>query len=209
MTGEPATPRRGSTAARRGELHAALVAATERIIADEGLDAVKARSVAEQAGCSVGAIYNVVADLDALILDANARTLADIDAALRLMADQPTDAAPAARLARLGLAYLNFAAAQPRRWAALFGHRMSGGNPVPAWYRAQQAAMFTHVEAPLAGLRPDLAAEDLALLARTLFSAVHGIVSLGLSGTLVALPLEVQRAQLAALVEAMARGLAA
>jgi AcrR family transcriptional regulator len=199
--------RRSATTQRRGALHAALVAAAERNIAAEGVSAVKARALAEAAGCSVGAIYNVVADLDALILEANARTLAAIDATLRAAASGAAAADPAARLCALAIAYLDEAARHTSQWSALFAHRMSGGNPVPDWYLAQQAAMFTHVEAPLAQLRPDMPVPDLELLARSLFSAVHGMVSLGLSGTLTALPLDIQRSQLRIVTMAIVRGL--
>jgi AcrR family transcriptional regulator len=204
----PAAPRR-ATVERHGELRAALVAAAERIIEADGVEGVRARALAESAGCSVGAIYNVVPDLDALVLAANARTLAAIDESLRAVFEVSSGiATPSARLVGLGLAYLRYASAHPQRWSALFAHRMAGGGEVPSWYRAQQAAMFVHVEAPLAQLRPALSASERALLARSLFSAVHGIVSLGLSGTLVSLPLEVQKAQLALVIEAIARGLA-
>jgi len=204
----PPEAHRPATVERRGELHAALVAAAERIIEADGVEAVRARTLAVAAGCSVGAIYNVTADLDSLILDANARTLDAIDAALRAaVSSAATDAAPGLLLDRLAVAYHGSAAAHTRRWSALFTHRMTAGAPVPEWYRARQAAMFTHVEAPLAALRPDLQPGPLALLARSLFSAVHGIVLLGLSGTLLALPLDAQREQLRMLVAAMARGL--
>lgn len=202
-------PQRRATAERRGELHEALVAAVERLLERDGINSVRARTLAETAGCSVGAIYNVVPDLDALILEANGRTLAAIDAALRnVSAGDKSTESPASRLTQLGLAYLDYAASHTRRWSALFAHRMTGGAEVPTWYRMQQAAMFTHVEAPLALLQPNLSADACALLARSLFSAVHGVVSLGLSETLVSIPLPVQRAQLGTLLEAMARGLA-
>ena len=204
------TGQRSATVERRGELHTALIAATEKIIAADGIDAVKARALATSVGCSVGAIYNVVPDLDALILAANARTLAAIDASLQTVSLDAADSLSAgSRLALLGLGYLAYAADHPRRWSALFAHRMASGNPVPQWYLAQQATMFGQVEGPLAALRPDLPPAERALLARSVFSAVHGVVSLGLSGTLVSVPLEVQKMQLVVIVEAMARGLAA
>jgi AcrR family transcriptional regulator len=49
------------TATRRHSLKEALAAAAERTIATGGLRGLKARDLAAEAGCAVGAIYNVVA----------------------------------------------------------------------------------------------------------------------------------------------------
>src|SRR3954466_15217886 len=68
---------------RRQNLREALVAAAEKRIGTGGLRGLKARDLAAEAGCAVGAIYNVVDDLDDLILAVNARTLAALERALR------------------------------------------------------------------------------------------------------------------------------
>jgi len=57
----------------------ALISAAARTIAEQGLSGLKARALADEAGCAVGAIYNVVEDLDELVLLANARTLAALE----------------------------------------------------------------------------------------------------------------------------------
>ena len=67
----------GRPAAR--QLKEALVEAAVRAIAEQGFRGLKARALADEAGCAVGAIYNVVADLDELTLLANARTLAALE----------------------------------------------------------------------------------------------------------------------------------
>ncbi|HKG01011.1 MAG TPA: TetR/AcrR family transcriptional regulator, partial [Xanthobacteraceae bacterium] len=63
-------------AQRRESLKQALVGAAERMIATQGLSGLRARALADTVGCAVGAIYNVVADLDELILLVNSRTIA-------------------------------------------------------------------------------------------------------------------------------------
>ena len=70
------------TAARREQLKDALVAAAARTIAKEGVGGLKARALADEVGCAVGAIYNVVADLDELTLLANSQTLAALEQVL-------------------------------------------------------------------------------------------------------------------------------
>ena len=56
-------------------------------------------------------------------------------------------------------------------------------------------------------LQPEATQEARALLTRSVFSAVHGIVVLGLEETLGVLPLPVLRQQVTLLVDAMGRGL--
>ncbi len=199
-------PQRDATSSRHQDLRDQLLAAAEKTIATEGLPALRARTLAETVGCSVGAIYNIFPDLDALILAVNGRTLGAIDAVMRTVGP---DAEPGTQMVRLAEAYLDYAAAQRLRWTALFSHRMSDGRTAPPWYRTQQDAAFSHVEAPLALLRPDLPAEARALLARTLFSAVHGMVALGLDEKIAAMALPVLREQVQIAVQAMARGLVA
>jgi hypothetical protein len=55
-------------------------------------------------------------------------------------------------------------------------------------------------------LLPELDTDARRILARTLFSAVHGVVALGLEEKLVSLPLSDLRNQLAATVRAIAVG---
>src|SRR5262249_1715270 len=108
-----------ATEQRRAQLRDALVVAAERAIARQGLGTLRARALAQEAGCAVGAIYNVVEDLDDLVLLVNARTLAalerDLIAADR--AGEPADGpnAAIARLVRMAIAYLDFAAANTAR----------------------------------------------------------------------------------------------
>ena len=195
---------KSSTAERHHDLQDRLIAAAETAIASTGLETVRARSLAEAVGCSVGAIYQVFPDLDALVLAVNGQTLDAIDAVMRHAVPAGT---PAERFGQLAETYLTYAAEHRLRWAALFQHRMPGGRPVPAEYAAKQVAAFGHIEQPLAALRPDLDAEQRALLARTLFAAVHGMVELGLDEKVAAMPLALLREQVGLVVAAIARGL--
>ncbi len=201
----PSPSRRATTSVRHRELHGRLIGAAEAAVAETGLQNLRARQLAEIAGCSVGAIYGVFPDLDALILAVNARTLAAIDTALREAAPAKQ---PAARLVRLAQAYLNYAAANRLRWDALFQHRIPDGQTLPGWYIEQQNAAFSHIEQPLAVLLPSMPDGERILLARTLFSAVHGVVALGLTEKVATTPMPVLRTQLQVLVEAVCHGLA-
>ena len=197
-------PRGAATALRRKALADRLIHAAEATIAAAGLQALRARTLAEAVGCSVGAIYGVFPDLDALILAVNSRTLEAIDAALRQAAGP---AEPVAQMVALAEAYLDFAATNPLLWGALFQHRLPEQALLPPSYLERRDAVFAHVERPLAALQPGLPGPPRALLARTLFAAVHGMVALGLEEKVTALPLESLRDQIRLVVTAMARGL--
>lgn len=176
------------------------------------MPALKARELAREAGCAVGAIYNVFSDLDEIALSVNARTLAALEAHLVARA-QPGGEAPSADSAiagmvRLASAYLDFALANTQAWRAVFDHRMTGGKPVPEWYLGEQMRLFGFVEAPLRALAPNADTRERALLARSLVSAVHGMVALGLEEKLQALPVDELRRQIALVVTTIGRGLA-
>jgi len=198
------------TAGRRDKLREALTAAAERAIAAKGLTGLKARALAAEAGCAVGAIYNAVADLDELVFAVNARTLAALENLLTAEGNEaPGSCADAiGHLVRLALVYVDYAAANRPRWRALFDHHPPAGRDIPDWYMADQHRLFGYVEGSLAVLQPDTARDRRALLARSLFSAVHGIVVLGLEEKLQYIPLPVLREQLTLMVEAMGKGLA-
>jgi AcrR family transcriptional regulator len=197
------------TATRRENLREALTAAAARTIAEQGLAGLKARSLADEVGCAVGAIYNAVADLDELVLHANSRTLAALEIALS--ASATTGRGPdwaIEEMVRLALAYLDFAATHPRRWRALFEHRLPDGREVPDWYQQDLERLFGLVEHAVAELQPNSTRARRALVARSLFSALHGVVALGLEEKLQALARPVLREQVATVVTALGYGLA-
>ena len=198
---------------RREQLKESLIEAAERTVAAHGLAALRARDLAQEVGCAVGSIYTVFPDLDALVIAVNSRTLALLDRALA-PGTEPAPSPPggekraAQDLVGLALRYLEFAATHPLRWRALFEHRMPAGQAVPAFHIDEQMRLFAYVEAPLRALQPGLKERERALLARSLFSAVHGIVGLGLEEKLVPMPMPTLKRQLALLVRATATGLA-
>jgi len=177
----------------------------ERIIAGEGLAAVQARRIAQEADCSVGTIYNVFGGLDGLIIAVNRRSLAALGSKLGTAARSTSTGTAQERLLALALAYRDFAFEQKTRWRALFEHRMEQGTAVPATYREEQAALLMLIETSLTQAVADPA--ERATAARALFSAVHGIVALALDNKLGAQGSEETEQQIRFLVGAVARGL--
>jgi AcrR family transcriptional regulator len=174
-----------SPAAAEPNLRDRLIAAAARCIEESGLAGIKARELATHAGCSPGMIYYVFADLDALVLALNHETRNRLDDALqRVLVDDPRD-----NLERLALGYLRFAHANKQLWRALFEFRIHNGKPAPEAYETDIMVTFSRITQMLTALFPDREPAELELSSRALFSAVHGIVALGLDENYVAVPL--------------------
>ena len=201
-----------TTAARRERQRTQLIDAAEKAIAERGLAGLKARELAQEIGCALGAIYNLVADMDELVLRVGSRTLMRLDAALSAAGgeDAPASADAAAdRLVAVALAYCTFARDNLQLWRVLFEHRMAEGATVPDWAVSEQMTLFRHILEPLSVLVPDRSEPERMLMSRTLFSAVHGVVAIGLEEKLIAVPRRDLDRQIEGLVRLVCRGLAA
>lgn len=194
------------TLKRREKLRCELILAAERSIGAKGMAGLKTRELARDIGCANGAVYNLVEDMDELILLVGSRTLERLDASLTA-AESDGPASAGETLARIAVAYCDFAADNLELWRALFEHRMAPGKPIPEWAIEQQMELFRHIYRPLATLFPQRSAAELSVTARSLFSAVHGMVALGLEQKLIAVPVDALRAEIAIIVRAMIRGL--
>ena len=180
-----------------------LVAQASALIAAKGLRSLKVRDVAAAVECSIGSIYNEFGDFDGLILEVTRDTFRALAASL----SQAEAADPVEHLHRLADRYLDFATDHPNLLRALFEHRMEDDRPFPDDVLEMSVATFALMVQPLAKLLPDHSAERIGMLARTLFSAVHGIISLGLEQRLVAVPPKGLRRQLSLFVDTHLAGL--
>lgn len=169
----------GKVAAKREALRKSLIEIATAHIAKNGLAALRARDLAQEAGCAVGAIYNVFGDLNDLVLTVNARTFhalgADVAQSLSSAGQTPTK-----QLIVMSQAYHRFAAANYHLWRALFDLDRPKGETAPDWYLAEMGQLFTYIHDPLTAAFPKMSQDERALLTKALFSSVHGIVLLGL-----------------------------
>lgn len=187
---------------RREALKTAVLAAAEARVATSGLTDLGVREIAQEAGCSSGMVYKLFASHDELVLSINARTLSALAEAIAghlTGIDDPADA-----LCAMADAYLDYASANTPRWDALFAHRLSGGAALPAWYAQQRDQLFDGLAAlidanpgPISG----------GAFARTLFSAVHGVVALGLQEKIGTVAPDALRTELQALIQVITRGM--
>lgn len=178
----------GKVEARKAALKVTLVELAEAQIAAKGLSSLKARPLAVQAGCALGAIYNVFEDMSALVLEVNGRTFSKIGGAVRKSLEGEDAAEPCQKLILMSQAYLQFASTHTNLWRALFDVDMSRDTQVPEWYGQALDGLLNLIRVPAGDIFSDLDAEELDLMTRALFSSVHGTVLLGLERRISGVP---------------------
>ena len=173
------------------------------IIAAKGLRSLKVRDVAEAAGCSVGSVYNEFGDFDGVILTVNRGTVQALTARLRAVSAED----PVGQLYGLAETYLEFFSANANLLRSLFEHRMEDDRPYPDDILQMVMDAFSVMHPPLGRVLPRADDVKIALLSRTLFSAVHGIISLGLEERMVAVPPQMLRQQVTQFLDTHLLGL--
>jgi AcrR family transcriptional regulator len=188
---------------KKSRRRALMLATARRIIASKGLRSLKVRDVAEAADCAVGSVYNEFGDFDGLILTVNRETVQALTARLEAVPGED----PVRQLHGLAAVYLEFATAHANLLRSLFEHRMEEDRPFPEDILRMVMQAFELMHAPLARLMPDRDQAQLATLTRLMFSAVHGIISLGLEERMVAVPPAELSQQVAEFVDTHLAGL--
>jgi len=195
---------KGSLRERKKSKRRLLMLKTARaIIAAKGLRSLRVRDVAEAADCSIGSVYNEFGDFDGVILTVNRET---VEALTKRLSAVPAED-PHRQLHGLAAAYLGFAAEHTNLLRSLFEHRMEGDRPFPEDILQMVMQAFALMHTPLARLLPNSDKAKIALLSRILFSAVHGIISLGLEERMVAVPPRNLRQQVAQFLDTHLAGL--
>jgi len=195
-------PRKASV--ERAADRQALIDAAVAILNEAGAGALTARGVAERAGTAVGSVYTQFDSLELLRLEANAVTMRRLrDALAGALAACPSRETEA-RLLSLADAYLAFAAEHHAAWAAIFERRTVAA---PDLVQADIAALFGVLEGVLRD-GGGLAEPAIPVMARALWSSVHGMTYLADLGSLGPLGMDDVRPMIDALVRAAVRGFA-
>jgi AcrR family transcriptional regulator len=176
----------GKRELKREDLRARLIEAARARIAEHGLAGLRARDVTQDAGCALGGLYTAFRDLDELVLHVNAQTLGMLEA--DLVSELSGEPEPSRQLRILAHGYLRFALGNRNLWASLFDHKLPEGVEAPAWHLDKHMFLIQFIARPLAVLNPDMAEEDRHIRALTLFSAVHGIISISIEARFVGIP---------------------
>lgn len=176
----------GKREQKRADLEKRLINSALSRVKEHTLMGVRARDVTSDAGCSLGALYNVFDDLDMLILHVNSITLQQLGE--HLAASIQDTQSPIDNLVALAKAYASFAWDNFNQWSALFEHRMPDGGKVPDWHIAEHAILFENITRPIGELLPNATATQKQTITRTMFASTHGIVSVGIHERLATIP---------------------
>ncbi|MEM9422241.1 MAG: TetR/AcrR family transcriptional regulator [Pseudomonadota bacterium] len=176
------------------ELRAEAIREARGMIAEGGLDKVKARLLALRLGVSVGMIYNLFGRLDELLFHVSASVYEELQAAIEadLEIARAKSASTTDLMLCLSQTYLHFVAANQDLWSGVLAFNRRGKQEVPDWYHAKERAILGIAETTIAGLSSDLPQNKAALAATALWAAVHGIVTVSIGrGGLIATEEEV------------------
>jgi len=155
--------------------------AAETIVVEEGFDKLKVRKIAMDIGYTVGSIYMVFDNMADLIMHIKGHTLDDI--ATQLNAIDATETAEQ-KIVLLAKTYLLFASNNFNRWRMIFEHQLAENEKVPDEYQQKVNQIFRIVEVEFEQLSSTHTDEQSKQAARALWSGVHGICTLSLTGKL-------------------------
>lgn len=164
------------------ELRRALIDAGGRLLAREGPQALTTRRVAQEAGTSTTAVYNLFGDKAGLALAMFVEGFARLGQAF---ATVPRTVDPVADLLALGHAYRASARANPHLYELMFGRPIPGFAPdeaaIAQTMETYQDLVHTVERCIHAGRLAPADPQDVAV---HLFALVHGLASLELRGSL-------------------------
>jgi AcrR family transcriptional regulator len=158
------------------------LSAAELLIVKEGIAGFSMRKVAQAIGYTVGNLYLLFANQDDLLAAINERTADALHTALRDASDALED--PRARLRAMGGAYIEFAQRHPHRFRLLFEHQLPADMQPRQSTDLRLKRLFDLVEENLRPLLARAKPEALRSAAAALWSAVHGVCVLIVTGKL-------------------------
>ena len=167
----------------KSEIENMALEAAEKLIETQGYEGLSARKVASAIGYTVGSLYFVFKNLDELVQRVNGRTLDQLYVTLNESLTEcrhPQDC-----LFALGSAYLDYASRNVHRWRMVFEHQPQGEGLLMEIHEDKVDRLYSLVERQLAALTMNSVPQsDIALAARALWSGIHGIGILRITGQL-------------------------
>ena len=156
----------------REELKEMILTAAEKIVVREGYAGLTARKLMKSVGYTVGTLYLVFDNIDALILHLNAKTLDSLYISLNSAFTEHEDVEK--RITALGEHYIDFADQHQKLWQLLFEYQRGDDQATPDWDQEKIQRLFLLVEENLRPLKK-LPHEERIQAAAVLWSGVHGI----------------------------------
>lgn len=158
------------------------IAAAELILVSEGLSGLTMRKVADAIGYTVGNLYLLFENQDQLLVAVNERTADAVYVALRDASESADE--PRLQVREIAAAYIEYAMRHASRWRLMFEHSLPVGSPRPRAVELRIKRMFELVESSLVPHLAGTQEASLRLHATTLWSGVHGICVLAVTGKL-------------------------
>ncbi len=161
-----------------GNLRAALIDATRRLLLDRDPESLSLRQAAREVGVSANAPYRHFEDKDALLGAVAAegfRVLTD------LIRTSAADSDSSKRLETIGVAYCEFVAREPGLVRVMFGPRLRAAKRHPGLDEAERGA-FAELAAAIDTVEPSTSPEDGIRNAVGLWSVMHGYATLRSDG---------------------------
>ncbi|MBL1433690.1 MAG: hypothetical protein COC09_06270 [Gammaproteobacteria bacterium] len=149
-------------------------------IVDQDANApVTARAVTQGMGYTVGTLYLIFSNLDDLLMQVNTELLKRLHSDMQFSVKSEVD--PQVTILIMAKCYFSLAEQYPGRWQLLSRHRDTvSDNEIDHVVEA----IFMLVETALARLAPMRNSKEIAIAARALWSAIHGICVVNASGHL-------------------------
>jgi AcrR family transcriptional regulator len=197
-------PRRGRTPS--ADVERELLAAAEAVLVREGPGGLTVRAVAAEAGIAPMGVYNRLGGKDGLVDALVTRGFDRLRATVEAARDELGQPSVHARFITCGLAYRQFALANPHFYAIMFEDALWQKNDNPVVGEHAVAAFGSLVSiVELAAAAGVIAAPEPLEVAQQIWSSLHGAVTLELQGlVLTPDPLRTYQAFLGTLVRGLA-----
>jgi AcrR family transcriptional regulator len=158
----------------------AILQVAAELAAAEGLKGVGVRAIAAKLKISPGTLYNVVGDIDDILLRVNEQTLIEVRNTLREAVAPERDVL--SNVLAVAEAYIDFVHQHPKRWSMLIEYSIGTDKLLPAWYRETLDQAVGTVEQLL---RPLIASrKDRHRAVAILWATLQGVSTLTASGKL-------------------------
>jgi len=166
----------------RDEIQNMAINAAAKIVETEGFQSLTARKVASKIGYTVGTLYHVFRNFDDLVIHMNAQTIDEMAVLIQKKVGKKRN--PETRIRIMAAVYVDYATEHPDRWRLVFEHQAPRGVPTPELMKLRRDVMFEMVAENLRELSPNHIPQEVAHTATVLWSGIHGICILALTGKL-------------------------
>jgi len=166
----------------RDEIREMAIAAAGKHVETEGFQSLTARKVASNIGYTVGTLYHVFRNFDDLIIHLNAKTIDEMAALIQQNTRRKRN--PENRIRAMAEFYVKYATDHPDRWRLVFEHQAPRGLPTPVQMKERRDVMFEMVADNLREISPGRMPQQVDHTATALWSGIHGICILALTGKL-------------------------